>query len=44
MIDFNDYEPGTSSQNRWTYGGADTKGKIEIVEAPEGNDYSVPEI
>lgn len=43
VIDFNDYEPGTSSQNRWTYGGADTKGKIEIVEAPEGNDYSVPE-
>lgn len=38
VINFDGYQKGEGSQHRWSYGGSDPKGVIEITDAPEGKD------
>lgn len=38
VINFDEYKEGEGSQHRWAYGGSDSKGVIEITDAPEGKD------
>ncbi len=43
VIDFDEYEAGTVSQHGWAYAGKDSKGKIEILNAPEGEKSNAAE-
>lgn len=40
VINFDGYEETDEEQNRWSYGGTDKKGTVEILKAPEGKDSS----